>query len=183
MKAPHESLEPALEFLRLLWGIEHVLQSASKRMRRRIGITGPQRLVLKIVSQFPGISAGELARVVQLHPSTLTGVIQRLVDKRLLRRERDQRDTRVVRLQVSRGAKRFTSRSRGTIEGTVAAALDRLPPGDLSRARRVLRAVAESLDPAANGSGPFRRRRSSPRATGARGGSAVSGVRSSPSAR
>jgi DNA-binding MarR family transcriptional regulator len=144
--APHESLDPVLDFMRLLWSIEHGLQSTSKRMGANLGVTGPQRLVLRIVKQFPGMSAGELANVVRLHPSTITGVIQRLVDKRLLVRERDPSDTRRVRLRVVRGAKRFTLRSRGTVESAVAAALGQMPAAHVTHARQVLQAVATALD-------------------------------------
>lgn len=143
---PHEALDPVLDFMRLLWSIEHGLQSTSKRMGATLGITGPQRLVLKIVSQFPEISAGELAHVVRLHPSTITGVIQRLVGKRLLVRERDPIDTRRVRLRVAVAAKRFTGRSRGTVEAAVAAALRRVPAAHVRHARQVLLAVANALD-------------------------------------
>jgi DNA-binding MarR family transcriptional regulator len=143
---PHESLDPVLDFMRLLWSIEHGLQSTSKRMGASLGITGPQRLVLKIVSQFPGISAGELAHVLRLHPSTITGVIQRLVEKRLLVRDRDPNDTRRARLRVSGRARRFTGRSRGTIESAVEAALRRVPSTHIRHARQVLVAVANALD-------------------------------------
>ena len=51
-------LDPVLDFLRLLWSIEHGLQRMSKRMEGELGITGPQRLVLRIVGRFPGLSAG-----------------------------------------------------------------------------------------------------------------------------
>ena len=64
---PHE-LDPVLDFMRLLWSVEHELQSTSKRMETTLGITGPQRLVLRIVIERPGLSAGELARIVHLHP-------------------------------------------------------------------------------------------------------------------
>jgi MarR family transcriptional regulator, organic hydroperoxide resistance regulator len=36
-------LDPVLDFMRLLWSIEHGLQRMSKRMESEIGITGPQR--------------------------------------------------------------------------------------------------------------------------------------------
>src|ERR1700726_1865441 len=85
-------LEPVLDFMRLLWSIEHGLQRMSKRMEADLGITGPQRLVLRIVGQFPGLSAGELAGIVRLHPSTITGILQRLVTSGLLERERDPAD-------------------------------------------------------------------------------------------
>ena len=142
---PHESLDAVLDFMRLLWRIEHGLHSTSKRMGTTIGITGPQRLVLRIVSKFPGISAGDLAHVVQLHPSTLTGVIQRLVAKRLLIRERDAADTRYVRLRTAKGASRFTRLTRGTIEAAVESGLRRKSAADVRRTRDVLTAVADAL--------------------------------------
>ena len=55
-------LDPVLDFMRLLWSVEHGLERMSKRMGNELGITGPQRLVLRIVGQFPDISAGDLAR-------------------------------------------------------------------------------------------------------------------------
>ena len=97
---PTPPLDSTLDFLRLLWSIEHRLQSASKRMEARLGITGPQRLVLKVIDQYPGISATEVANIVRLHPSTITGILQRLSTKGLLLRARDPIDTRRVRLRV-----------------------------------------------------------------------------------
>src|SRR5262249_10104350 len=41
------ALDPVLDFMRLLWSIEHDLQRMSKRMKGELGITGPQRLVLR----------------------------------------------------------------------------------------------------------------------------------------
>lgn len=140
------TLDPVLDFMRLLWGIEHRLQAASKRMEARLGITGPQRLVLRIVGRFPGISAGEVARVVHLHPSTITGVIQRLVDKELLTSDRNPDDTRRVRLRLRPAAARYTRRSAGTVEAAVARVLRREAPARLRQARRVLEAIGASLD-------------------------------------
>ena len=142
------SLDPVLDFMRLLWSIEHGLQSTSKRMRTSIGVTGPQRLVLRVTAASPGISAGEVAHILRLHPSTLTGVIQRLVDKGLLVRGRDPVDTRRVRLRVAPPARRLLQRSKGTIESAVETALRRLPAAQIRHARRVLLAVADALDSA-----------------------------------
>src|SRR5207248_10820126 len=86
-------LGPVLDFMRLLWSIEHGLQRMSKKMESELGITGPQRLVLRVVGQFPGLSAGELAHIVRLHPSTITGILQRLVARGFLERRTDPSDT------------------------------------------------------------------------------------------
>ena len=141
------ALDPVLDFLRLLWSIEHGLQSTSKRMGKTLGITGPQRLVLKIVSQYPEISAGELAHVVRLHPSTITGILQRLVAKGLLVRDADAADTRRVRLRVRDHARSLTRRSPGTVEAAVQQVLARVPQAHVTHARAVLTAIADALEP------------------------------------
>ena len=41
------SLDEVLDFLGLIWNVDHALQSLSKRMSSQHGITGPQRLVLR----------------------------------------------------------------------------------------------------------------------------------------
>ena len=140
--------EPALEFMRLLWSIEHALQSASKRMETSLGITGPQRLVLKVVTAFPGISPQEVARIIHLHPSTITGILQRLVRKRLLVRVRDRRDGRRVRLRVRPQARQFTELTTGTIEAAVRRALARVPARRIRETREMLAALVAALETA-----------------------------------
>src|SRR5580765_2998901 len=112
-------LEPVLDFMRLLWSIEHGLQKMSKRMEAELGITGPQRLVLRVVGRFPGVSAGDLAHIVRLHPSTITGILQRLVARGLIERSRDPGDSRRVRLRLEPRARAYTRTSSGTVEQVV----------------------------------------------------------------
>lgn len=140
------TLNPVLDFLRLLWSIEHGLQRTSKRMERAFGITGPQRLVLRVVGQFPGLTLGELAHIVRLHPSTITGIVQRLVAGGAIERERDPGDSRRVRLRLRPEARRFTQLSIGTIEETVRQALQLAGARKVSAARAVLVEIAARLN-------------------------------------
>jgi len=139
-------LDPILEFLRLLWAVEHGLQRQSKSMEAEYGVTGPQRLVLKIVERYPGISAGELAHIVRLHPSTLTGILQRLVSRGLIERTADPNDSRRACLVLNRRAMALTRLSTGTIEAAVTRALDQSGPSAVRVARKVLTAVAHELE-------------------------------------
>src|SRR5205814_10660337 len=84
-------LGAVLDFMRLLWAVDHALQSASKRMESSFGLTGPQRLVVRIVGRFPGIAAGRIADILHVHPSTLTGVLKRLESRAVLQRRPDPR--------------------------------------------------------------------------------------------
>jgi MarR family transcriptional regulator, organic hydroperoxide resistance regulator len=42
-------LPNVLQFMQLLWAVDHGLQRASKGMLRRLGVTGPQRLALRLI--------------------------------------------------------------------------------------------------------------------------------------
>lgn len=139
-------LDAVLDFMRLLWSVEHGLQRSSKRMESELGITGPQRLVLRVVGQFPGLSAGDLAHIVRLHPSTITGILQRLVGRGLLERTRDPGDSRRIRLRLKRAAVPHTRASPRTVEHAVMRALDRVGASNVRAARKVLTEVAKQLN-------------------------------------
>jgi len=139
-------LDPVLDFMRLLWSIEHGLERMSKRMEARFGITGPQRLVLRVVGQFPGISAKELAEIVRLHPSTITGILQRLTARGLLERRPDPADTRRARLRLKPKAVSRIRSSSGTVEKAVTEALKRAGASNVRAARKVLTEIALTVN-------------------------------------
>src|ERR1700730_9851286 len=71
-------LGAVLDFMRLLWAVDHALQSASKRMESNFAVPGPTRVVVRIVGRFPAIAAGRIAEILHVHPSSLTGILKRL---------------------------------------------------------------------------------------------------------
>ena len=134
--------------MRLLWAIEHALTRISRRMERTQGITGPQRLAIRIVGRFPGISAGALAEVLHLHPSTLTGVLQRLTSRGLMERAEDPLDRRRSLLKLTARGRRVDTSDRGSAEAAVGAVLERLRATDVAATKRVLLELAAALGPA-----------------------------------
>lgn len=138
-------LGETLEFLRLIWAIDHGLQLASKRTETLVGVTGLQRLVIRILGRFPGLSAGQLAGLLHVDPSTLSGVLARLADRDFIDRRSDPRDTRRAQLALTLAGRRLDVATEGTVESAVERALERIPPAKLKSAREVLRVLAESL--------------------------------------
>jgi MarR family transcriptional regulator, organic hydroperoxide resistance regulator len=139
-------LGPVLDFMRALWALDHALQSASKRMEGTIGVTGPQRLVLRIVGRYPGASAGEVSSILHLHPSTLTGVLRRLEARGLLARRRDPRDARRALLELTVEGRRIDELRTGTVEAAVRRTLRRLPPATVLAVRETTEALRTELD-------------------------------------
>jgi DNA-binding MarR family transcriptional regulator len=114
-------------------------------MEQQIGVTGPQRLVLRVVGLFPGISAGALAHLLHVHPSTLTGVLHRLGKQGLLARERSDPDRRRAVLRLTPAGSRVNARRRGTVEAAVRKALRTLSAGERATTQHALTSLAEAM--------------------------------------
>ncbi len=137
--------EPVLDFLRLMWAVDHELQSVSKRMLIDLGLTGPQRLAVRFIGLQPGLAAGELAALLHLDPGTVTGILRRLEAARMIVRAREPSDNRRVCLTLTRRGQAINRRRTGTIEFAVRRALASVPDSDVRAARRVLRVIAGQL--------------------------------------
>lgn len=144
--------------MQLLWSVAHGLERTSKRMAGAIGVTGPQRLVLRVVGLFPGVSAGHLAAILRVHPSTLTGVLQRLSADGLLTRTNDPRDRRRAVLRLTASGSRANMRRAATVESAIDATLRSVSRADQRATRRLLERLAHQLSPEETAARPRRRR-------------------------
>lgn len=117
----------------------------SKRMLARFGMTGSQRFVMRIVSLEEGISAGEVAARLHQHPSTLTGVLRRLVDAGWLLREIAPEDHRRTRLKATPAGKAAVTRCTGTTEEAVNRALAGMNDEEIAVLCKALDRLASEL--------------------------------------
>ncbi len=144
-EADQRELGQVLEFMQALWAVDHELQSSSKRQEATTGVTGPQRLVIRMVGRFPGITAGQVSQILHLHPSTLTGVLKRLEAHGLLERRADPADARRARLALTSQGRNTDAVRGGTVEAGVRRALAKLSPRSVAVAREVLERLAAEL--------------------------------------
>jgi len=147
--AESTTLGPVLDFMRRLWAIDHAMQSLSKRMESELGLTSPQRLVIRIVGRYPGISAGRLADILHVHPSTLTGVLGRLDERGLLTRKTDKADLRRALFTLTAKGRALDVPHPRTVEAAIEAALAPLPVRNIRVAEELLAQLATALAPRA----------------------------------
>ena len=138
--------ERTLEFMGALWALDQELRTLSKRMQRQLGVTGPQRLALRIIGGSPQLQAGTLASALHLHPSTVTGLVLRLTKKGLVRRLHDPGDARRILLVLTARGVRINRLRRGTVESAVSHLLHEVTPGQLAAAQRVLERLRHSVE-------------------------------------
>jgi DNA-binding MarR family transcriptional regulator len=139
-------LDEVLQFMRVLWVTVHALQKASKRMNRHLGVTGPQRLAIRVIGLSPGISAGGLARILHLHPSTLTGILKRLEAQGVLSRVAHSGDARRAVLHLTSKGARLNVAMEGTVEAAVRGTIAHVDRHDQHAVRDVLTLLADRLD-------------------------------------
>ena len=72
-----------------------------KPMLDRMGLTYPQYLVMSLLWQDDGQTVGGLGERLFLESNTVTPLVKRLEAMGLVRRERDARDERVVRVRLT----------------------------------------------------------------------------------
>jgi len=134
-----------LVLLGSLWALDQELRSLSRRMERHLGVTGPQRLAIRVIGESPGVQPGALASQLHLHPSTVTGLIARLARKGLVRARRDAVDGRRIRLSLTPRGERINRQRRGTAEFAVNRVCDEITVGQLGSAIRVLEKLRRSV--------------------------------------
>jgi DNA-binding MarR family transcriptional regulator len=135
-----------LQFMQFMWQLVHALDVRSKRMVKEVGVTGPQRLVIRIVGQKPNQTASQLAATLGMHPSTLTGLLARLEARGMLEREIDADDRRRARFALTAAGKKIDKLQRGTVEAAVRRAIGRSADAELDHTRAIISRLIEELE-------------------------------------
>lgn len=138
-------LGDVLELLSELWSLDHAFERTSKRMETELGITSPQSIALRIIGRYPGILAGQLARLLHVDASTVSAILGRLVQRGLVERRVDPRDRRRVSLGLTAEGRALDTLHAQSIEASVARALAQTSASDVEATRRVLATLREEL--------------------------------------
>jgi DNA-binding MarR family transcriptional regulator len=77
----------------------------SKSLVKRVGLTGPQLMILQEVVHSVEISVGEVAKAISLSQGTVTGIVERLEKRELVNRRRSDSDRRRVLVQATETGK------------------------------------------------------------------------------
>jgi DNA-binding MarR family transcriptional regulator len=135
-----------LEFLRVLWALDHALETHSRRMKQALGVTGRERIVVRLIGSMPRASAGDVARILHLDPSSLTAVLKRLVRRGLVRRSTHPDDSRRAVLELTRRGAAVNALRTGTVEAQVKKVVARASPREVEAAAALLRGLIDSLE-------------------------------------
>lgn len=95
---------------RVLIALRKIIQAIdlnSKSLVKRVGLTGPQLVILHYISTIKEISVGEVAKNVSLSQGTVTGILERMEKRELIVRQRSIQDKRRVMVQITESGKQL----------------------------------------------------------------------------
>ena len=104
------------EIMQSLRRIIKTIQDYYQEVFNKYGITGPQLWALKTIHQEGSLTQGELSQMMYLHPSTMTGVIDRLEKKGYVLRDRNQKDRRVVKVVLTTEGEKLAKKAPNPVQ-------------------------------------------------------------------
>ncbi len=117
---------PDVAFSKILQ-LVRVVETGMQNIDPGHGLSGSQLWALWHVSARPGLRVSELADAMIIHHSTASNLLDKLETKGLIRRERQQTDSRVVCLSLTARGAALVKDIPGPLQGRLRNALQALP--------------------------------------------------------
>ncbi len=124
----------------------HIFQALRGGSRgRRTSIGGARLFALQQIADHPEASVSEIAALTFTHQSSVSVVIQRLVDAGLVIKVPAQDDGRRTRLAVTAKGKRALARAPRTVQEDLVSAVSSLSAGDRRALARLMTTLAQRV--------------------------------------
>ena len=144
---PHISRPPSAgEVLDCLRRIVQALRESSRLAEQRLGVTGAQLFVLETLADRPGQSLNELAARTYTHQSSVSTVVDRLVKRQLVLRQRSDVDGRRLELFLTPEGRRLAARTTGVAQERLIDALHAMPERSRRQLATLLRDVVDGMN-------------------------------------
>jgi MarR family transcriptional regulator, lower aerobic nicotinate degradation pathway regulator len=121
------------------------LRLSARGAERGAGISGAQLLVLQTLAHRPASSLNDLAVRTLTDQSSVSVVVGRLVDRRLVARKASRDDARRVELSVTSAGRRLLARCPEPIQARLFAALGRMSVPELESLSRGLEGLVREM--------------------------------------
>lgn len=103
-----EDINKSIKVIKLLKQVMDEIRQNIEHQFREMHLTGPQGMIMGILSNFGEMKISDLSEKIGLSNSTVSGIIDRLEKQHLVERIRSREDRRVVYVRVSAKCKKCT---------------------------------------------------------------------------
>lgn len=142
--APEAERDETLGFL--IHEVANAISQGYSRVMAPLGLTRPQVRVLVWVGYSPGINQAELCEMIGTSPMALTGLLDRMEAKNLVKREENPADRRAKRIFLTDGALALKPEMEKIAAEFRQAVRAGLAPEDIATAQRVLTTMKRNVE-------------------------------------
>jgi len=122
------------------------LQDYSREVCSHFGVTGPQLWVLKTIFENKSLPLGELSNKMYLHPSTISGVVDRLGNKGYVVRDRDSEDRRIVNVRLTPEGEALVRKAPNPVQGRMIYGLKQLKREELGLIHQSMQKLVDIME-------------------------------------
>jgi DNA-binding MarR family transcriptional regulator len=121
------------------------LREASRAAEARFGLSGAQLFVLQTLAATSGMSVNELAARTYTHQSSVSGVVKKLVRRRLVRARRARADARRLELALTPAGMKVVRRAPDAAQAKLIAGLNGLSDSERKKLARGMRRLVRGM--------------------------------------
>jgi DNA-binding MarR family transcriptional regulator len=140
---------------RMIRAIRRIIRTVavySRQLAVKHNVTGPQLSTLNALARRGTLTGTQIADALLLSPSTIVGVLDRLEEKELVRRERDTEDRRRVFVSITKKGRALVHKVPHPLEGALMSSLNSISEAEKRHLAETLERIvqilgAEDVDP------------------------------------
>lgn len=133
----------------IVQGLRRVVQALhafSQDVYRQYGLTGPQLWALKTLQRAGRLSAGQLARALAVHQSSVSILVDRLEKRGLVHRRRARADGRFVHLELTKRGRALSTMAPEPAQGRLLHGLQEMSRAEVSQIRHAVERLVEAME-------------------------------------
>ena len=131
-----------LKKFRIIYG---AVRQHFRDVEKTCGVSGSQLWIMQEITNTSGIGVSELAERLSIHQSTCSLLVEKLVARKLIIKERSKEDQRRVGLRLSNAAVKLIKNAPGPAEGVLPEALNALSTESIQTLDLALQEVIQQL--------------------------------------
>lgn len=136
----------AAEVLRQFRQVLNAVKTHFQQVEKKAGLGGAQVWALSLVQTHPGIGVGELARAMDINPSTASNLVKLLIERGMVEGRKEGVDRRAVQLYILSDGLKALRRAPEPFSGVLPEALKAMDATSLRRLRKDLGQLIVLLD-------------------------------------
>ncbi|WP_237173166.1 MarR family winged helix-turn-helix transcriptional regulator [Paracandidimonas lactea] len=146
MTAPSTTEQFDLRILRALRRITRSVALHSRQLAACSNITAPQLVCLRAVIDHGPLTATAISREIHVSASTVVGILDRLEDKGLIRRERGREDRRIVFVTATDAGRQLAIDTPSPLQQKLSEALKALPEPEQASITSSLERIVDLME-------------------------------------